>query len=226
MDKTEFHFRRVSSAEVTKIIYLFPSNKAPGKDKLSMFIIKDALPVVLPYLTEIINRSLETSIFPTAWKESEVIPLLKEGSHEVANNNRPVSLLPAISKICERIALNQLTDFVTQEDNLSVHQSGNKKMHSTETLNVFISDTILDAMDKKKITALVLLDFSKAFDSIEHSRLINKLRLLGVSEKAADWFKSFLSHRIQSVRIGHILSRASRGGKWCTSGLYSRSVLI
>ena len=79
-------------------------------------------------------------------------------------------------------------------------------MHSTETLNVFISDTILDAMDKKKITALVLLDFSKAFDSIEHSRLINKLHSLGVSEKAADWFKSFLSHRIQSVRIGHILS--------------------
>ena len=79
-------------------------------------------------------------------------------------------------------------------------------MHSTETLNEFISDTILDAMDKKKITALVLLDFSKAFDSIEHSKLINKLRSLGLSEKAADWFKSFLSHRIQSVRIGHILS--------------------
>jgi hypothetical protein len=70
-------------------------------------------------------------------------------------------------------------------------------MHSTEMLNVFISDTVLDAMDKK-ITALVLLDFSKAFDSIEHSKLINKLCSLGVSKKAADWFKLFIAQ--DSVR--------------------------
>ncbi len=72
-------------------------------------------------------------------------------------------------------------------------------MHSTEMLNVFISDTILDAMDNKKITALVLLDFSKAFDSIEHSKHINKLRSLGVSKRQLIGLKVFLSHRIQSV---------------------------
>ena len=146
-----------------------------------MSVIKDALPVILPVLTELINRSLLTSVFPSAWKESVVIPILKEGDHEVANNNRPVSLLPALSKICERAALNQLTEYTTRQNCLTEHQNGNKKKHSTETLHIFMSDMILEAMDRKQVTALVLLDLSKAFDSIEHGILLRKLRELGVS---------------------------------------------
>ena len=75
-----------------------PSDKAPGFDKVPMSIIKDALPCILPIVTDIVNCSLLTSVFPTAWKISEVILLPKEGDHEVANNNRPVSLLPVVSK--------------------------------------------------------------------------------------------------------------------------------
>ena len=86
----------------------FSSNKAPGFDKVTMSVIKDALPCVLPVLTDIVNRSLLSSVFPAAWKVSEVISLPKDGDHEIPNNNRPVSLLPAASKICERVALNQL----------------------------------------------------------------------------------------------------------------------
>ena len=102
-------------------------------------------------------ESLLTSVFPSAWKESVVIPILKEGDHEVANNNRPVSLLPALSKICERAALNQLTEYTTRQNCLTEHQNGNKKKHSTETLHIFMSDMILEAMDRKQVTALVLL---------------------------------------------------------------------
>lgn len=87
----------------------------------------------------------------------------------------PVSLLPAISKICERVALNQLTDILTSKKLLSNHQSGNKKLHSTEILNILITNTVLDAMDHKQLTTLVQLDLSKAFDSIEHSLLLAKL---------------------------------------------------
>ena len=78
-------------------------------------------------------------------------------------------------------------------------------MHSTETLNILVSDMILDAMDRKELTAVVLLDLLKAFDSIEHSLLFKKLYSMGVSRKAVDWFESYLSDRTQSVRIGHIL---------------------
>ena len=82
LDSDEFRFRAVSTVEVRKIIQSCPSNKAPGKDKLHMKVIKDALPVILPVLTELINRSLLTSVFPTSWKESEVVPLLKEGDDD------------------------------------------------------------------------------------------------------------------------------------------------
>ncbi len=95
---------------------------------------------------------------------------------------------------------------MSQKGCLTEHQSGNKKLHSTKTLNILVSDIIHDAMDRKELTAVVLLDLSKAFDSIEHSLLFKKLHSRGVSGKAVDWFKSYLSDRTQSVRIGHILS--------------------
>ena len=98
-------------------------------------VVKDAPPVILPVLTKLINRSLLTSVFPSAWKESVVLLILKEGDHEVANNNRPVSLLPALAEICERAALNQLTEHTTRQNSLIEHQNGSKRKHSTETLH-------------------------------------------------------------------------------------------
>ena len=82
-----------------------------------MAVIMDGLPFILPILTQIVNCFLETSVFPTAWTEAEVIPLVKEGDHEIANNKCPVSLLTAVSKICERVALNQLTEYTSKRKN-------------------------------------------------------------------------------------------------------------
>ena len=81
-------------------------------------------------------------------------------------------------------------------------QSGNKKLLSCETLNVMITDKALEAMDAKKVTLVVLLDLSKAFDSIDHATLLAKLQVLGVSRASLDWFKSYLSERLHCVRIG------------------------
>ena len=111
----------------------------------------------------------------------EVIPLLKEGDHEVASDNRPLSLLAVTSKVCEKIVLDQFTASVTGNNRLSTHQSGNKKLNSTETLNIHLTDHILKAMDKKKITFLILLDLSKAFDSIDHDRSLYKIFSMGAS---------------------------------------------
>ena len=145
----EFNFRPVSSYEIRKIVNSFPSYKAPGVDKVSVSVIKDALPIIHRTLTEIVNRSLLTAVFPLAWKKSVAIPILKEGVYEIPNNNRPVSLLTVASKICERAALNQLMEYMSQKGCLTEHQNGNKKMHSTETLNILVSDMILDAMAGK-----------------------------------------------------------------------------
>ena len=205
-ESQNFSFVPVSRGEVRRTIMAFQSNKAPGHDKVRMSTIKDALPCILPVVTDMINRSLQTSVFPLAWKILEVTPLLKEGDHKVpANKNRPLSLLPAISKICERVALNQLTSYMNEKKFLSKHQSGNKKLYSWETLGVFMTDKVFKAMDSKELT-VIILDFSKVFDSIDHRKLSTKLKALGLSLGALEWFQSYLTGRTQQVKIGSVVS--------------------
>ena len=120
----------------------------------------------------------------------------------MANNNRPISLLPAASKVCERVALNQFTQFMKAKKCLTEHQCGNKAMHSTETMNVMMTDQMLQVMDDRKLSIVVLLDFSKAFDSMDHNKLLSKLKSLGTSSFALHWFCSYLKDRRQYARIG------------------------
>ena len=141
-----------------------------------------------------------------AWNKAKVITVPKDGDHEQAENNRPISLLPVLSKICERAALDQLTPYLVLNKKLSTKQSGNKKFHSTETSLIKITDTILKAIDRKEITAVVLLDLSKAFHSINHETLLNKLRDISLSCSSHSWFRSYLSNRYQMVRINSTLS--------------------
>ena len=150
-DSEQFQFCAVSMREIRKIVMSFPSHKAPGCDKVPIQIIKDALPCILPLLTDILNHSLLSPVFPQDWKISEIIPLLKEGDHEVANNKGPISLLPAASKVCERVALIHFTQFMKAKKHLTEHQSINKAMHSTETMKV-MTDQMLQVIDGKKLS--------------------------------------------------------------------------
>ncbi len=205
----QFNFEPVTCSEIRRIIMAMPRNKSPGPDKISMFVIKDCLPVILGPLTNLINSSLTLGEFPDKWKLSEVIPLHKEGDQEIPSNNRPLSLLEVLSKVCERVALDQFSSYITENQRLSPHQNGNRKHHSTETLNIFIIYKMLEAMDKKHVTALILLDLSKAFDSINHTILLHKLKCVGASPLAIQWFESYLSDRSQYVRIGSTVSSTS-----------------
>ena len=177
----QFILRPVSSATVRAIIVSMPSNKSPGPDRINMRVIKDCLHVILEPLTSIINRSLTTSEFPDAWKIVELIPLLKEGDHEVPSNNRPLSLLNVASKVCERAVLDQFSCYLMENNRLSPRQNGNRKKHSTETLNISVIKSWRLYMDKKKLSALILLDLSKAFDSVSHTILLQKLSRVGAS---------------------------------------------
>ena len=197
----QFSFRTTDSEEISQIISSMSSNKAPGIDQIPIRVIKDCLTTILPTLTSIVNSSLATSTFPTVWKIAEVTPIPKDGDHEQAINNRPISLLPVLSKVCERAAYNQLTSYLLEKERLTQHQSGNKKWHSTETSVIQTTDAILNAIDKKKLTATVFLDMSKAFDSIDHELLISKLEDVGVSNMTLLWFRSYLSNRKQVVKI-------------------------
>ena len=113
-----------------------------------------------------------------------MIPIHNYGDHEVALNNCPISLLAAFSKVCDKIVLNHFTAHLTKRKSLSNHQSGDRKNYSTETLNVAFTDTLLEAMDNKQLSIVVFIDLSKAFDSIEHDILHEKISRLGVSPAA------------------------------------------
>jgi hypothetical protein len=108
-DSEQFTFEPVECSLVEYVVKSMPDNKAPGIDKIPIRVIKDCLSVILPWITSIINNSLANHIFPNTWKIAEVTPIPKEGDHELAKNNRPISLLPVLSKVCERVALHQLT---------------------------------------------------------------------------------------------------------------------
>ena len=201
-----FSFSPVSCEVVRHVILSVPLNKAPGPDKIKAKVFRDSLQVVLGPITEIINCSFPTTTFPSDWKTAEVIPLLKAGDHKAPSNNRPLSLLNFASKVCEKIALEQFSVYLMSHKCLSSHQSGNKSLHSTETLNIYTTDLILESMDKKKMSALILLDLSKAFDSVSHQRLLQKLSAVGASPATVRWFQSYLTGRTQSVRIDSVLS--------------------
>ena len=153
------------------------------------------------------NNSFVTNTFARAWKTAEVTPILKCGNPDVPNNYRPISLLPIVSKVTERLVHGQLMEHLIRNNKLAAHQSGNRKLHSTETALLYVTDQLLQAMDNKKVSIMVLLDMSKAFDSIRHDILLSKLQNLDFSQGALNWFQSYLSNRQQCVRIGDAVSK-------------------
>ena len=110
----------------------------------------------------------------------------KDGDAGNPCNNRSISLVPVLSKVNERLANRQFVKFLDNNNKLSQFQSGSRKYHSTETALLSVTDDLLKAMDEKKISILVLMDMSKAFDSINHNMLLFKLRSLGVSPSALE----------------------------------------
>ena len=106
-----------------------PSGKAPGNGRITVRILSCCLSSIAPTLTTIINASLTSRMFPLIWKTAEVTPIFKQGDHEKPENNRLISLLPILSKVCERIALNQFVQYLELNKRLSSTQSGNKQFH-------------------------------------------------------------------------------------------------
>jgi len=166
-------------------------------DAIPSFLLKKVLDAVGPYLLNIINRCLETSMVPEALKHAIVRPLLKKPNldvHVVANF-RPVSNLPFISKILEKVVLKQLLRFLDQNKVFELFQSGFKKYHSTETALLKVLSDVLLAADSGVSTVLILLDLSAAFDTISH--YILRLASLRVMGTCLSWFRSsFWSHSV------------------------------
>lgn len=202
-----FEFKSTNINEINKIVSSFKSNVC-GLDQISLEMIKLCLPVIVTYLVHIFNICLDTGYFPTKWKTALIRPLSKVNDPKQMSDLRPISLLPVLSKILEKIVQNQITEYLSANELFPIHQSGFRARHSTTTALLNIFDNILLARDKKLATALISLDFSKAFDTIDHDLLCIKLAYYGFNAKAVQFFQSYLYGRYQQVFVNQQMSTA------------------
>ena len=143
-------------------------------------MLKRIGPILVKPLTLIINQSLVTGIFPDQLKIAKVVPLYKKEDHVIMDNYRPVSLLTSISKIFERVAHKQLTKYIELNNLFYDSQYGFRESHSTELASIELIDRILASLEQKNKPLAIYMDLSKAFDTLDHSILLNKLRHYGV----------------------------------------------
>lgn len=206
LSESRNNFFRPQPVDIETIILVIKGlneTKSYGSDGIPLRFIRDALPVIIFYLTVIVNTSIVTGQFPKSWKLPHVIPLFKSGDVDEVGNYRPISLLPILSKILEKIVSNQLIAYLEQNSLLSHAQHGFRPHLSTETALMKMTEKIYSNVDNKKISLLMLLDLSKAFDSVSHNILLKKCVTLKIDPF---WFKNYLENRCQSVRLGDIIS--------------------
>ena len=130
-----------------------------------------------------------------------ISPIYKEGDPDDITNYRPISVLPILSKIFERAAANQIVDFLEKNNLLSSCQHAYRKSHSTETCLFELMNTLYKNLDEKLYVAVAKLDFSKAFDSISHNILLDKMQKLGFENDSLSWIKSYLSERKEITQL-------------------------
>ena len=198
-------FSPVSSDIISKII-LSLKNKSSNILSYSTKILKYLVNIVSPLLCSIINKSLLFGQFPEIFKSAKVVPIHKGGSVEDVNNYRPISVLPLLSKIFERVVFNQLNNFFAMNNLFHSSQYGFRKNKSTIQAIINNLDYIYKKLDTGKTVLSIFLDFKKAFDCVDHNILLSKLNKYGVRGVPHQWLSSYLSNRTQFVSINGVTS--------------------
>lgn len=207
LDSSFSCFDGLSLQEVKNMISVSSSKTSP-LDPIPTSLIKQCSDELAPIISKIINSSLSSSHFPSAFKEAIVTPLLKKPTlQKIPKNYRPVSNLSYISKLTEKAASSQLDKYIDDYHLDEPMQSGYRKGCGTETALVRIFEEILMAMDNKEVVFLCLLDNSAAFDTVDIDIHITRLeQSFGVIGAAKDWFKSYFDKRSQRIKIDDVLS--------------------
>ena len=178
-------------------------------DPLPLSLYQKLSPLFSPIFLDIIATSLNSVQVSPCLMTAIISPILKKQNlHPNSfNNYRPISHLPLLSKILERIVSKQLIAHVNKNNLFYPFQSAFRNDHSTETALLRITDTILSTLNSNTCCQLILLDLSSAFDTLDHNILISRLTLIGISDLALQWFTSYLTNRNISIMIDNNLTR-------------------
>lgn len=205
-----FELRKVSIDEVEKLLLSINIEKPPGIDNLDGKLLKIIANHIAAPICHIFNLSFECNVCPQIWKEAKVIPLPKDARNTfTGSNSRPISLSPVLNKLLEKIVFDQIQRYFSVNNLTSDYQHAYRESHSTATALTQMTDEWLKEIDKKNIVGAVLLDFSAAFDLVDHKLLLNKLMYYGFAPTVLSWMESYLFNRTQRVFFNGSFSDAT-----------------
>ena len=198
---SSFYFSAIMTDRSSSTLNKMKTSHGSGHDGIASFYLKSALPVVGGSLCDLFNKSLFAGKCPEDWKIVRIAPIFKNKARDDRSNYRPISVLPFITRLFEKLIFNQFYDYLDANKSLYEHQSGFRLLHSVTTaLMASTNDWYLN-IDKGKYTGLIFIDLKKAFDTVDHEILLEKIKMYGVTGMEHDWFTSYLDNRKQFCRI-------------------------
>ena len=188
-----FEFSETSPEKILNILKDLNPSKAAGIDNVSGKFLKDGADILARPISQLCNFSIKLGSFPRSCKIAKIKLLFQKGSKTDPQNYRPISLLPILLKIIERIIHDQKQEYLSKNRILYRFQSGFQKNYCTNTCLGHLTDKITTRFEKGRFTGIILIDLQKAFDITDHQILIKKMKYLGFSKNVIAWFKSYLS---------------------------------
>ena len=197
-----------SKTEITKVISLLKNKNSSGHDGISNKILKGITESIVEPLNIIFNKSMEEGVFPTEMKKADTVPLYKSKDKDDKKNYRPISLLLTVSKLLEKIMYSRTFNFLTKYNQIYSSQYGFRTGHSCQDAIAELIGEIASNLDEGLYTIGVFLDLSKAFDTLEHKVLFDKLAIYGIRGVALEWYKSYLRNR--QLRVKCMVASSSK----------------
>lgn len=205
-DIPTFEFHNVEKEEIHCLVQSLDGMKATGTDGIPARLLKACSCVFLSPIVSIMNSCLARCKVPSVWKQANVFPLQKSSHDNSLTNFRPISVLPILSKILERLVYNQVLVHFTRYKIITPVQAGFRPGYSTQDVLVHATDTWRKAIDNRSYVGCVFLDLKKAFDCVDHDIMLAKLPYYGIRKESLQWFRDYLQGRTQRVCLGDSIS--------------------
>ena len=191
----------VTEDGVLKLLKNIQTAKAPGPDSIPNRVLKECASELAPSITLLFQKSLDTGCLPRDWLNANIAPVYKKGDRHMPENYRPVSLTSVLSKLLEHIVCRHMMKHFERHNILTSLNHGFRSGYSCETQLAVTVEDLISSFDRGIQTDIAILDFSKAFDTVPHDKLLHKLRAYGIHGQLHQWITSFLCNRLMKVVV-------------------------